>query len=652
MINKLEVDKLKGNVYSVYDYNGLSMQELLSEFFNKINETVALSNEAKSIADYIKNEGLVLEVGNKIQEMFINGKLEDIININIFENLNNKINYLIPSSLTNLQETLTNVINGNSLILNGSYVGETFTIENKENITIIGSATLKQQIEGNLKPSYENPTSNKALLKIVNCKNIKIIGLNFLNKYEAIDILSSENVIVDSCKIDGNNNTSTFNASVVRDSKNVTFSKCNIINCGTMPTYNTLEKINVYSLGNGISGYLSSGITVVDCKVICCGQNGVYTYACNNVTVKNNYIENNGMSGIQFAFAFGTEKGYIVDGNTIINNYSDGLDINNTIAQNINIDCIISNNIYENNGWFNKDKNKITQDGSGIATLVNVSNVNGINNMVSDCCRTGLYISNCNNIDIKGKINKSKYGVGTLLYVGGCENVNVELNGEHYCVDDNAIAFDSTYKANKNVKIKNSNIFSDTMLCFYTKGTKKQENISIEDSIMRTRKSSNGIGNDISFNNVSFISEENFGATLSEGLTLKNCKITSLTSTGVYMENNTSFINCDINGGIACIVWGKNNVKFVNTIFRGSNNGIRIDGTNNTFLQGCNVIGISHGLHINGTSTVKVVDSILSSTGGANSLRAEQGGVVYTDNNVYNGSYDFTTATNKTIQWN
>lgn len=651
MINKLENNKLNGNVHSVYNYDSLSMQDLLSTFYNKINETVEISNESKSIVDYIKNEGLVLEVGNKIQEMFLNGKLEDIININIFENLNDKINYLIPSSLTNLQHSLTNVENGNTLILNGNYIGDLFTLENKENITIIGSATLKQQIEGNLKPSYEQATSNKPLLKIVNCKNIKIIGLNFLPRYEGIDILSSENVIIDSCKVDGNNNTSTFNATVVRDSKNVTFSKCNIINCGEMPTYNNLEKMNMYTLGNGISGYLSNGITAVDCKLINCGQNGFYTYACNNVIVKNNLIENNGMSGIQFAYAFGNEKSYIVDGNTIINNYSDGLDINNTMPQNINIDCIISNNIYENNGWFNKDKNKITQDGSGIATLVNVSNVSGVNNIVNDCCRTGLYMSYCNNIDIKGKITKSKYGVSSLVYIGGCENVNVEINGEHYCTDDNAIAIDSSFKSNKNIKIKNSNIFSDSMLCFYTKGAKQQENISIEDSIMKTRKSSNGIGNDISFNNVTFISVENFGVTLADGVTLKNCKISSLGSSGVYMGNNTTFINCDVNGGIACIVWGKNNVKFINTIFRGSNNGLRIDGTTNTFLQGCNVIGVSHGLHVNGVSNVKIIDSTMTSTDG-NSLRVENGGVVYTDNNTYNGSYDFTTGTNKTIQWN
>lgn len=660
-----EVEKLKASLeeISVYDLGVYSALELYYELAKKLNELIReLSRFEGVVSDevikqnekllYLLNEGLKLEVALKLSEFLENGTLDDIINHSVFEGLSNKIDYIVPSSIDNLSDSLTNLKNNTTLILNGEYTGEGFTLENKENITIIGSATLKQQIEGALKPSYEKPTSDKPLFRIVNCKNIKVIGLTFLTKYEAIDILSSNNVIIDSCKVDGNNNTSTFNACVTRDSNNITFSKCEIMNCGEMPTYNMSDKINVYSLGNGISGYLTNGVTVVDCKVKCCGQNGVYTYACSDVVVKNNLIEDNGMSGIQFAYALGIEKGFIVDGNTIKNNYSDGLDINNTLSQNVNIDCIISNNIYENNGWFNKDKNKITQDGSGLATLVNVSGVYGTNNVVNDCCRIGLYISNCEDIDLKGKINKSLQGVGSLVYVGGSKNVTLEINGEHYCNGDNAIAFDSTYKDNVNIKVKNSNIYSDTMMCFYTKGSKKQENISIEDSIMRTRTTSNSVGSDISFNNVNFICEENFGITLGDGVTLKNCRIASHSTTGLYMTDNSKLINCDVNGSFACIVWGKNNVSFVDTIFRGSNNGIRIDGTEGTTIQGCNVNGVSHGLHINGSSKVKVVDSTITSTGGGNSLRCENGGTVYTDNNKYNGSYDFTTATHKQLQWN
>lgn len=91
MIEKLEKNNLKCNVFSVYDYDGLTMQELLCQFFNKINECVDVSNEGLSILEWLYNTGLKVEVTKKLEEYITNGTIANIINKEIFNELNNLI---------------------------------------------------------------------------------------------------------------------------------------------------------------------------------------------------------------------------------------------------------------------------------------------------------------------------------------------------------------------------------------------------------------------------------------------------------------------------------------------------------------------------------------------------------------------------------
>ena len=43
-INELKPYDLNCNIFDVYSYNGLSMQDLLCQFFTKINECIKTSN--------------------------------------------------------------------------------------------------------------------------------------------------------------------------------------------------------------------------------------------------------------------------------------------------------------------------------------------------------------------------------------------------------------------------------------------------------------------------------------------------------------------------------------------------------------------------------------------------------------------------------
>ena len=95
MIEKLkEIKKLdlNCNIFSVYDMDGRTVQELLNQFFIKINETIDLSNGTIELVEYLVNEGLKEEIANKLNEWMVDGTLAEIINVEIFNDLSSKVN--------------------------------------------------------------------------------------------------------------------------------------------------------------------------------------------------------------------------------------------------------------------------------------------------------------------------------------------------------------------------------------------------------------------------------------------------------------------------------------------------------------------------------------------------------------------------------
>ena len=105
-MEKLKRYDLNCNIFDVYDYDGLSMQELLCQFFTKINECVEFSNSTLDLCEWLVNEGLNLEVATKLTTWLNDGTLENIINVSLFENLNKKID-----NTSSQLEYITNYIN-------------------------------------------------------------------------------------------------------------------------------------------------------------------------------------------------------------------------------------------------------------------------------------------------------------------------------------------------------------------------------------------------------------------------------------------------------------------------------------------------------------------------------------------------------------
>lgn len=90
-IKNLKSYQLNCNVFSVYDYPGYDIQELLCQFFTRINECINISNQTIDLVKWLVNEGLKIEVAKKLEEWFNDGTLSEIINEIVFKELNEKI---------------------------------------------------------------------------------------------------------------------------------------------------------------------------------------------------------------------------------------------------------------------------------------------------------------------------------------------------------------------------------------------------------------------------------------------------------------------------------------------------------------------------------------------------------------------------------
>lgn len=149
-----------------------------------------------------------------------------------------------------------------------------------------------------------------------------------------------------------------------------------------------------YQPGTGIRILSCNTILVHNSEISNNGENGLFIYGSRKVEVLHNVIHHNGMSAIQVAFGDkGKERDYNFSHNIFDSNASDAVDINNRSPQKaMDIECTIARNISCDNGFV---KGKPTPDGSGIGTLINVSQVLLYRNESYRNNRPALYMESC-----------------------------------------------------------------------------------------------------------------------------------------------------------------------------------------------------------------------------------------------------------------
>lgn len=87
------IEELEKNILSVYDYDSYSLNDLLCKFFTKINECVLIGNTSLDFLTYLKSEGVPKEVAKILNNWVTDGTMSRIINQELFQELNNKIDF-------------------------------------------------------------------------------------------------------------------------------------------------------------------------------------------------------------------------------------------------------------------------------------------------------------------------------------------------------------------------------------------------------------------------------------------------------------------------------------------------------------------------------------------------------------------------------
>lgn len=121
------IKHLKGlEINSIYDFdNSFSINELLCKFWEKIEEVINISNESIDILNWIKEQGLPQEVEIMLTELVENGTFERLINENIFNGLNDKVD--------NFQNDINNDFNTMKTEINNKINEQDTKLENKLN---------------------------------------------------------------------------------------------------------------------------------------------------------------------------------------------------------------------------------------------------------------------------------------------------------------------------------------------------------------------------------------------------------------------------------------------------------------------------------------------------------------------------------------
>ncbi|MGF1637629.1 MAG: right-handed parallel beta-helix repeat-containing protein [Cyclobacteriaceae bacterium] len=281
------------------------------------------------------------------------------------------------------------------LVPEGVYRVRTLILKSK--VHMVGEGLLKQQVKGETEKFTNNAQNSKRpLLKCEKISNV-FISVNAESQHEAIRLIGCKNIDIQHANLKGDSTKlRSFAGILIYDGKNINIRHTTIRNYGTGRLHT-----HSYQPGTGIRILGSEHINIAKSSFVRNGENGVFIHGSANVDVKDCHFSENGMSAIQVAFGSeGVEKNYTFENNTMEHNAADAIDINNrSPSAYLDINCLIKNNLARNNGFVNGQS---TPDGSGIATLINVSGVKIIDNIAEDNNRPAIYLESCGSIYATG----------------------------------------------------------------------------------------------------------------------------------------------------------------------------------------------------------------------------------------------------------
>ena len=103
------IDKFShGFINSVYEFNDFTLNELICKLAQKMDEVISQSNESFNYLEWLKGQGLSDEIIKIMIEWKENGTLETIINENLFNELNTKIDEINNNTTKEIKKNKNN----------------------------------------------------------------------------------------------------------------------------------------------------------------------------------------------------------------------------------------------------------------------------------------------------------------------------------------------------------------------------------------------------------------------------------------------------------------------------------------------------------------------------------------------------------------
>lgn len=285
------------------------------------------------------------------------------------------------------------------------------------NVHVVADGVLKQSIQLSEEFSIEKQHSDAPLFRAHRVSNI-YLSFKAETVNEAIYASHCSNITIANSQLIGDtSNIRSFPAILWYGCKSSRVMHSEISGYGS-----PRKSAKYYQPGTAIRVLSGQGITLMGNDIYENGENGIFLHDTGDVEIDGNNIHHNGMSGVQIAFGGADQvKNYRITNNRFEFNAADAVDINNRENGKVfDINALIAGNYSRNNGFVDGES---TPDGSGIGTLIGISNVRLSGNKAFGNNRPALYIEGCGTIVANRNVTD-----GAFEMVGQWDSVSMKGN--------------------------------------------------------------------------------------------------------------------------------------------------------------------------------------------------------------------------------